>query len=192
MTTRIVTLKAFITASNQRSCVEALCLQLISPLLCVVVEIAYVQAGTSPLRKAIRWGFHGSRRPFPAPVGGRDNAGAARWRGGWYIAPSQCSERCGTAHFREDEGGWSGVFVTVVSRVVLGTSGARGLGCCGAAAPGTGVQQLHRAQEQVPPSSEWAPGVGSGEQSVWAVLRDPELTGDRSHSGAHQWLIGWT
>lgn len=184
MTTRIATLKAFINVRNQQSCVEALCLLLISPLLCVVVEIAYVPAGTSPLRKAIRWGFHGSRHHFPAPVGGRDNAGAASVSllGGEEadIAPSHCSERRGTAHFKEDEGGWSDGFVTVVSRVVLGTCGAQGLGSCSAAAPGTGVQH-HRAQEQVPPSSEWAPGVGSGEQSAWAVLRDPKLTGDSSN-----------
>lgn len=151
MTTRIATLKAFINISNQQSCVEALCLRLISPLLCSV-GIASIQAGTNPPRKAIRWGFHGSRRPFAAPVCGIDNAGIVSVSllcgEKANITPSQCREWRGTAHFKEDQGGWSGGFVTVVSRVVLGTSCAQSMSSCGVAAPGTGVQQLHWATHE--------------------------------------------
>lgn len=75
MTTGIATLKAFINISNQQSCMEALCLWLISSLLCSV-ELACIQAGASPLRKAIRWGFHGSNHPLAAAICGAGNAGA--------------------------------------------------------------------------------------------------------------------
>lgn len=147
MTTRIATLKAFINISNQQSCVEALCLRLISPLLCSI-EIACIQAGTNPLRKAIRWGFHGSSHPFAAPVCGIDNAGivsVSLLRGKKAdITPSQSSER----HFKEDQGSWSGGFVTVVSQVALSTSCTQRMSSYGVAAPGTGVQQLRWTHEQ--------------------------------------------
>lgn len=75
---------------------EALCLQLISPLL-YSIKIAYIEAGTNPLRKAIRWGFHGSSHPFAAPVCGKDNAGIASVSllsgEKANITPSQCSKQ---------------------------------------------------------------------------------------------------
>jgi len=151
MTTRIATLKAFINISNQQSCVEALCLRLISPLLCGI-KIAYIQAGENPLREAIRWGFHGSSRPFAAPVCGTDNAGivSVPLLSGEEAnsTPSLCSERRGTAHLKEDQGGRSGAFVTVVSRVVPSTSGAQSTSSYGVAAPGTGIQQRCWTHEQ--------------------------------------------
>ena len=57
------------------------------------------------------------------------------------ITPSQCSERRGTAHFKEDQGSWSDGFVTVVSQVALSASSAQSVSSYGVAAPGTGVQQ---------------------------------------------------
>lgn len=147
MSTRIATLKAFINISNQQSCVEALCLGLISPLLCGI-EIA----GTNPLRKAIRWGFHGSSHPFAAPACGTDNAGTASVSllsgEKANIPPSQSCERRGTAHFKEDEGSWSGGFVTTVSRVVLGTSCAQSMSSYDVVAPGPGIQELCWMHEQ--------------------------------------------
>lgn len=151
MATRIATLKAFINISNQQSCVEALCLWLMSPLLCGV-EIACIQAGTNPLRKAIRWGFHGSSRPFAAPVCGIDNAGIVHVSllSGEKadVTASQRSKQHRTACFKEDQGGRWGEFVTVVSRVVLGTSFAQSMSWYGMAAPGTDVQQLRWTHKQ--------------------------------------------
>lgn len=94
MTTRIATLKAFINISNQQSCVEALCLWLISPLL-YSIKIACIEPGTNPLRRAIRWGFHGSSHPFAAPICGKDDVGiviVSLLSGEKAnITPSQCS-----------------------------------------------------------------------------------------------------
>lgn len=133
----------------------------------------------NPLRKAIRWGFHGSSCPFAVPVCGIDNVGivSVSLLSGEKanITPSQCSERHGAAHFKEDEGSWSHGFVTYVSRVVLGTSCAQSRSSHGVAALGTGLQQLRWAHEQYRQATNgllcWATECMSCAQRLWTHQR---------------------
>lgn len=173
---------------------EALCLRLISLLLCGI-EIACIQAGTNPWRKAIRWGFHGSSHPFAAPVCSIGNAGAVNVSllSGEKadIAPSQCSEQHGTARFKEDQDYWSGDSVIIVSRVALDTTWSQSMSSYGVATLGTGVPELCWACEQYLQAMDgllcWA-----AESRVHDLYsKDSELTRDGWHPWARQWLIGW-
>lgn len=190
MSARIATLKAFINISNQQSCVEALCLQLISPLLCGI-EIACIQAGTNPWRKAIRWGFHGSSHPFAAPVCSIDNAGAVNVSllsgEKANTNPSQCSKQHGTAHFKEDQGCWSGGSDSCLSSgtwyLLVSKHEFLRCGCIGDRST-TATLSTWRYLQAMDGLLCWA-----AESRVHELCsKDSEPTRYGWHSGARQWL----